>query len=199
MRGSTAGITDGGYSGVRTGRTSSYSALLEVLDSIFSCFVVAPLVISYWRGTWNLAEVYLFPGNKIKSSVASLIIGIVGHLVFTIGQGFLRDKFNPNRHRLTFYCASRLYTSIFGVICVNCWRGGWQLIDHYTARNMTTILSITIIAIVIMMLLKALRNVTATPFVVVNDDSHEYFDVPTMYKKSVRLDSARLESSFTRR
>lgn len=191
MRGSTAGIAESGYSAVGTGRTSSYSTVLELLDSIYSCFVVAPLVISYWRGTWNLAEVYLFPGNRIKSSVASLIIGIVGHLVFTIGQGFLRGKFNPNRHRLTFYCASRLYTSIFGVICVNCWRGGWQLIDHYTARNMTTILSITIIAIVIMMLLKALRNVTATPFVVVTDDHQGFFDVPTMYKKSVRLSSAR--------
>lgn len=163
-----------------------HSVVLEILDSFYSSFVVAPLVVSYWRGTWNLSDTYLMKHSKIESSVASLVIGIVGHLVFTIWQGSLRNHFDPNRHRLTFYCGSRLYTSIFGIVCVNCWRGGWQLIDHYTARDMTTILSITIVAIIAMMSLKTIRNVAATPFVVVTDQSKEYFDVPTMYKKSVR-------------
>lgn len=163
-----------------------HDLLLEKLDSLFSALIVAPLVVSYWRGTWNLSDVYLFPDNKIHSAVASLIIGIVGHLVFTILQGWFRGLFNPNRHRLTFYCGSRLYTSIFGVVCVNCWRGGWQLIDHYTARNMTTLVSVTIFAITALMLLKTLRNVASPPFVVVTDEPTMYFNVPTMYRKSVR-------------
>lgn len=37
-----------------------------------------------------------------------------------------------------------------------------------------------------MMALKTLRNVAATPFVLVTDHSREYFSVVTMYKKSVR-------------
>lgn len=184
MRGSNAGLADGGL--VVKDSVSCHSVVLDWLDSLFSSFVVAPLVVSYWRGTWNLADKYLCPQNKIQSAVASLIIGIIGHLVFTIFQGFFRNHFNPNQHRLTFYCGSRLYTSIFGVVCVNCWRGGWQLIDHYTARDMKTILAITIVAIIALIALRALRNVTATPFVVVTDHSREYFDVPTMYKKSVR-------------
>lgn len=184
MRGSTAGLGDGGL--VAMTKITYHSIVLEIIDSLFSSFVVAPLVVSYWRGTWNLTDTYLFPGKKIQSSVASLIIGIVGHLVFTIWQGTFRGHFDPDRRRLTFYCSSRLYTFIYGIICVNCWRGGWQLVDHYTARNMTTILSVTIFAIISLTALRALRNVTATPFVVVTDHSREYFDVPTMYKKSVR-------------
>lgn len=183
MRGSNAGFEDGR---VFVEKTTYHSLLLDSLDSIFSSVVVAPLVVSYWRGTWNLMGFYLLPLNNIQSSVASLIIGIIGHLVFTIWQGSLRNYFDPNRHRLTFYLGSRLYTSIFGIVCVNCWRGGWQLIDHYTARDMKTILSITIIAIVTLSAIKALRNVMGLPFVVVTDHSQEYFDIPTMYKKSVR-------------
>lgn len=185
MRGSNAGLADGEM--VKE-KMSCHSFLLESFDSLFSSLIVAPLVASYWRGTWNLLAVYLMPHNMIQSSVASLIIGIIGHLVFTIWQGSLRNHFDPNRHRLTFYCGSRLYTSIYGIVCVNCWRGGWQLIDHYTARDMKTIFSITIIAIIVLSAIKALRNVTAAPFVVVTDHSQGYFDVPTMYKKSVRRD-----------
>lgn len=183
MRGSDAGLADGG---LVTRKMSCHSVVLDVLDTFYSSFIVAPLVVSYWRGTWNLADKYLCPHEKIRSAVASLIIGIIGHLVFTIFQGSFRKYFNPNHHRLTFYVGSRLYTSIFGVVCVNCWRGGWQLIDHYTARDMKTILAITIVAVIALVLLHAIRNVTASPFVVVTDHSQEYFSIPTMYKKSVR-------------
>jgi hypothetical protein len=185
MRGSNAGLAaDGGKFIVN--KMTYHSVVLEIIDTFYSSLVIAPLVVSYWRGTWNLSHKYLFQENELHSQIASLIIGIVGHLVFTIGQGSLRNHFNPNRHRLTFYIGSRVYTSIYGIICVNCWRGGWQLIDRYTERHMSHILTITITAIISLMLLKAIRNVTATPFVVVTDSSGEYFDVPTMFKKSVR-------------
>jgi hypothetical protein len=162
-----------------------HSVLLELLDTLYSSFVVCPLVIAYWRGTWNLSDLYLYPNNKIQSSFASLLLGIVGHLVFTIWQGSFEKFLNPDRHRLIFYIASRLYTAIYGIICVNCWRGGWQLVDHYTARDMKTILSVTILAIVALMALKSLRNVIATPFVVVTDQTIDYFKVPTKYKTLV--------------
>lgn len=118
--------------------------------------------------------------------MTSLVIGIIGHFLFTWKQHFFRKHFDPDRRRLTFYCISRLYTAFYGIICVNTWRGGWQLVDHYTAKEMSTILSVTIFAIISLIGLKTLRNVTATPFVIVTDHSREYFDIPTMFKKSVR-------------
>ena len=33
-------------------------------------------LILVWRGVWDLADLYLFPQNKIISSLASIIIGI---------------------------------------------------------------------------------------------------------------------------
>jgi Fuseless len=52
---------------------------------------------------------------------------------------------------------------------------------------MTTVVSITIFAIVALMTIRALRNVMAPPFVLVTDHSKDYFDIPTMYKKSVSI------------
>lgn len=166
-------------------RMTYHSVLLEFLDSLYSSIIVAPLIVFYWRGTWNLSEIYLYPHKKIQSSVASLLIGIAGHLVFTIWQRTFEKFLDANRHRLIFYVGSRIYTAIFGIICVNCWRGGWQLIDHYTARDMTTILSITFLAILALMALKSLRNVVATPFVIITDQKLDYFRVPTKYKTMV--------------
>jgi hypothetical protein len=125
MRGSTAGLANG--SQILGGKMTCHSLFLEILDTLFASFVVGPLVVTYWRGTWNLSDKFLLPHDKLHSSFASLVIGLIGHLIFTTFQGFLNGLFNPNEHRLTFYVGSRLYTSIFAVICVNTWRGGWQV------------------------------------------------------------------------
>ncbi len=121
MRGSNAGFQH------EKKRRKSHEFLLHLLDILFTSFVVAPLVVSYWRGTWNLSCAYIYPHDNFHSSLAGLAIGIVGHLVFTIFQGTFKNLFDPNEHRLTFYIASRLYTGVFGIVCVNTWRGGWQV------------------------------------------------------------------------
>jgi hypothetical protein len=53
---------------------------------------------------------------------------------------------------------------------------------------MTTVASITIFAIISLATLKSLRNITSPPFVIVTDHSSDYFHIPTMYKKSVRIE-----------
>ena len=128
MRGSTAGLSDGDFAmATRTTKNAYHSLLLHLVDMSFTSLVCGPLVVSYWRGTWNLSSEYLYPHDKLHSSIASLVIGIIGHLVFTIFQGTFKGLFDPNEHRLTFYIGSRLYTSIFAIICVNTWKGGWQV------------------------------------------------------------------------
>lgn len=127
MRGSTAGIADGEFQMERRSKNTYHSLLLHLVDLSFTSFISGPLVVGYWRGTWNLSSEYLFPQNKLHSLIASLVLGIIGHLVFTIFQDTFKGLFDPNEHRLSFYIGSRLYTSIFAIICVNTWRGGWQV------------------------------------------------------------------------
>lgn len=183
MRGSTAGITSG-LKGLT--KMSLYSGLLLLVDELFSSLILAPLVVFYWRGTWNLMGTYLFPENSIHSAIASLTIGIAGHLIFTMGQGFFHQVFNPDKHRLTFYIGSRLYTNISAIVCVNGWRGGWQLIDIYTNHDVKTIVIITVSVTIVMCALKSIRNLTGAPFAVVVDDSKDYFEIPTYFKTRVR-------------
>lgn len=115
MRGSTAGLADG----VLNPRISFYAILLQLLDISYVTFVLATAVVTYWRGTWNLVTHYLYPDNPTCSAVASLLIGINGHLIFTGFQSLFRNSFNPDKHRLLYYVGSRCYTYVYGFVCVN--------------------------------------------------------------------------------
>ncbi|XP_062545692.1 uncharacterized protein LOC134212129 isoform X2 [Armigeres subalbatus] len=179
MRGSIVGIEDG-LSNPKPGNW--HGLLLELLDNLYASLIVGPLVVGYWRATWNLAGEYIYPEDLPTSLLVSLSVGVVGHLVFNIFQATIRQHLNADKHRLLFFVGSRLYTEIYGTICVNTWRGGWEMINLYTTHDGLYVILITLGCALLLAMLKGLRNVTASPFVVVNDSRREYFDIPTYFK-----------------
>lgn len=181
MRGSIVGIEDG-LTSPKPG--SWHGILLELIDNLYAALVIGPLVVCYWRGTWNLMAEYIYPSHVPTSLLISLALGVGGHLFFNIFQAPLRSHLNADKHRLLFYVGSRLYTEIYGTICVNTWRGGWEIINLYTTHNVLYVVLITLACAIALALLKGLRNILASPFVVVCDTRRDYFDVPTYFKLS---------------
>ncbi|XP_022220882.2 uncharacterized protein LOC111073059 [Drosophila obscura] len=164
-------------------RRNLHELLLELLDMLLSCLVVAPCVIAYWRGTWELMGVMLFPSSLPLSALSSFLIGGVGHFVFTITQNFFKDHIHPDKRRLTYYAVSRLYTAVFGIVCVNMWRGAWMLCDWLTSVDSLIIVSVvTAIALIFLVATRTLRNLGAAPYTVTMDHKTDYFEVDTMFK-----------------
>jgi len=47
------------------------------LKNILNVLILAFAIVAFWRGVWGIMDVYLFPGNKLLSSIVSFVIGIV--------------------------------------------------------------------------------------------------------------------------
>lgn len=180
MRGSTAGLP-----GTLGGQNSSSSyTILSIMDLFFSSFIVAPLVVGYWRSVWELMGIYVYPDDILISAWVSTGIGLIGHLVFMLLQHSLEKCLHPDQNRILFYVLSRLYTGCFAFICVNGWRGPWQLLEILTSNMAIELIAplLTILAIVVLGCVKALRNVSATPFAIATDSAEGYFVVLTMFR-----------------
>lgn len=182
MRGSTAGIDDN-----LKGTSKAHYVFLSVLDTLLSSIVIGPAVIAYWRGTWCLIDIYIFPDNTENTIISSCVIGLVGHLVFTISQNYLKNNFHPEKHRLLYYTVSRLYSYVYGIACVNLWRGAWKALDHYTGTEILTVVIPTVVSAVALAGMRTFRNVSAAPFAVVIDICQGYFEVPTMFRLAVSI------------
>ncbi|TMW54886.1 hypothetical protein DOY81_000119 [Sarcophaga bullata] len=162
---------------------SLHDLLLETLDCVLSCLIVAPCVIAYWRGTWELIGVLIFPKSLPLSALCSFIIGGFGHMLFTLTQRFFIDNVHPDKHRLTYYVISRIYTFVFGFVCVNMWRGSWVLCDWLTSADSLIIICIvTLVAILFLIATRTVRNLGAAPYSVIMDHKSDYFEVETMFK-----------------
>jgi hypothetical protein len=180
MRGSIAGISDN-----FKGSKRSHYMLLSVLDTLLSALVVAPAVIGYWRGTWMIMDYYVFPNQHTHSSWVSVAIGYLGHILFTFLQTPMTKRFHPDRHWISYYIVSRLYTAIFAFVCVNSWRGLWKLLDHYTGHDIEPLFGITVASTMALAVTRTLRNISAPPFSIMTDCCEGYFQVPTMFRVSV--------------
>lgn len=179
MRGSTAGLTE-----ALEGNNPIHRKLLATLDALISCFLVAPLVVCYWRSIWMLMQVYVFPQDEFFSALISTSMGIFGHIFFNVSQESFERNFHPDKNRLVYYVVSRLYTVCFAVVCVNGWRGPWILIERVSS-GVETDLGSMVIAAVFLAAMKVLRNVSAPPFTLINDFVPGYFQVVTMFKMPV--------------
>ncbi|XP_049868396.1 uncharacterized protein LOC126368436 isoform X2 [Pectinophora gossypiella] len=181
MRGSTAGLADTLASGSRT-----HAALLELADAAFASTVVAPAVVTYWKSTWTLMDLFVLPDSPVASAAACAAFGLTCGLLFCVFQSQLSKYLNPDRGRLTYYVLSRGYTYVAAVACVGAWRGVWNLLNECTGDSARTLLSTTAAATLSLAALRALRNICAAPFAVAVDAPQDYFDVPTMFRTSSR-------------
>lgn len=182
MRGSTAGLADCMLRGTPN---DAYNRCLALLDILISCSVIAPLGVCFWRGTWNMVVLVLFQQNAIRNALACTAIGLFGQLLLNYYQEALNKAFHPNRHRLTYYIASRLYTYVFGLCCVFTWAGIWLLIAEYVTLEPKPMIILTSVSVICLCLLRALRNIFGVPFYVALDTPADHFTVRTMYQKVV--------------
>lgn len=147
---------------------------LAIVDILISSFIILPLVISFWRGTWE----YLYYSQKFPI-VPSFIVGIVLHIFFTILRGPLYQNKRPG---LIGLIIARIYIYIFSIISIMQWRGYFALIDQYLAPKVIYISFSTCLLVLIG--IKGVGSLVGLPFIVPMDHRQkDVFIYPTMFQR----------------
>ena len=139
-----------------------------MLDSLLTVCVIHQLVVFYWRGAWNVLDIYLYPDNRIMSAVISLAASYVLQLILCIVQPLFNSIYvlQDNQHRMSEFCRRWLLEAVIfslsNLVCVGHWRGVWMLLDIYVyPENPDTSAALThIVGIVGLWLILAGHSVT---------------------------------------
>jgi Fuseless len=99
--------------------------LLNASDSFLSLFVITPLVISHWRGSWE--GMNLFP--RIFPGLHCMILGAVVHFCLAMLREPLHSKYNSHKSlqskslmkSLNLYIVKKIYTYVFSMSCILHW------------------------------------------------------------------------------
>ncbi|XP_055354821.1 uncharacterized protein LOC129600361 [Paramacrobiotus metropolitanus] len=170
--------------------------LWRCLDGFICIFILAPLVVLYWRGSFQLLDYYVYPryphpyypvvpdstGLKISGAI-TLVIGICGTIVANVLQTILHQRIHEKRRGVLQLFLKRIYTYTFGWIIVCHWRGVFRVWDGFTGTDVFSGIYCFSSGVILLILLKSFRNVVAPPLVTVSDFDKNYFFIKTRFRR----------------
>ena len=153
--------------------------MLKVAKNALFYVIVSVGVVMYWRGTWVLMDVYLYPDDMKASGWISALIGYVGFAIIVMLQILsARDKSTPWFDGKTWKSKVTLglYNYIVAFLGVNCWRGIWLLQEVYLLeddKKSSAWISHVMGAILLCILLH-FQSTFAAPLLVLSEYDNEY-------------------------
>ena len=171
--------------------TMNVDICLRVIDILWSCFVVTPLVVFYWSGTWKLLDAYVLPvsatdGVPLLSSYVSLgigtAIGLSGYLVLPL----LSEHVNP-QWSVKHVIVSRIFSYIYVFGILNFWRGVWNITDHFVGTDLRWSLVCYAISKLILIALRSVSSCLSSPFIVTKDHRDDFYKTYTLCRSEVSV------------
>ena len=147
--------------------------LVHVLDICLSFFWIFPLNVVYWRGTWDILDLYIIPGDLVTGSWISLALGVTTCSLGNSLQPFL-NKHCPTK-TLPKVLLTRTFAYIFAFGTLNHWRGLWNLLDHYIGFGYESTVILFVIAMVMCWLLRVTATILGPPMTITYDNREDFF------------------------
>jgi len=170
--------------------------LLSLADLLWTCVVVAPLVVLYWRGSWDLLDdlVYPFtsdvgvtlPFTAIKKQKSGLVCYLVGLLIrvsldlskFHIGE-FLGTK-----HKLIRFCCGWIFNAIYALAGVSFWRGVWFLMKLDIGVGTVQLLVVHCGSLLVLVFTNVPKSLISPPLSISLDNHQTTFQIGTFFRKT---------------
>ena len=143
--------------------------LLLVLDLLWSCLIISPLVVAFWRGCWNLHDWYdpqvsppAAPWMEVAKRAA--FCGILATLElskFYLGEWLMK------RHAAVQCLGGRLFIAMKGMVMVAYLRNIWITWRHFEANT-----DIFLVILLTVILSRMSKNLIYSPLSICLD-SHE--------------------------
>ena len=152
-----------------------------ILDHMMCLLITAPMVPSFWRGTWFLYGHYVFPGNPVHHGWTLTTVGILGAVCCYLLQNKLVEWLK-NPHPITWLIVYHVFIYALAVFNVAQWKGTWLLWDHYTGLTVSSAMTSVAIATVALVIVKCCKTFGDTsPLQITHDTSWEILLAPTRF------------------
>jgi len=176
---------------------------LCVADFFWSGCVVAPLVVTYWRGTWDLLEDWVYPApsndtlqlrgvDKAESwrayygqltGITCYLLGLFIRIGLDLTKYHLKEMIE-GRSRWVRALVSWLYVALFAIAGVAFWRGIWTLMTKDVGLGPAQLLVIMVLGLVLILSMKAGKSLLSTPLVIAVDRHEDIWAYSNYFKKT---------------
>lgn len=157
---------------------------LAVVDNLICIFVIFPLSVLHWRGTWQLQDEYFIPDNPLSSGWLSLTIGANVCIIELLLQPLLKEYLSGVNY-CTYVIISRLHLYVHGWAVMCYWRGVWELLDLYLTTYWVNSVIIYLVCQLTMIVFRTVRTPVGVPVAIQLDTDPELLEPDIVFKTPV--------------
>lgn len=132
----------------------------KFLNLIIILCVITPIVVSYWRGTWYMLDLFVFPADKVLSASLTFTASFGATFLLMLVEDYIKEFLDGRKARKGLYLVL-FYPLAF--LCVTSWRGLWMLLDLYTTTALTSAFVSHIVGFLILLCTKTSSSIIAIP------------------------------------
>jgi len=174
--------------------------LMCLADFLWSSVVIAPLVVLYWRGSWDLLDDLVYPPEKegsikledapphsaIQKQMSGLVCYLAGLFIritldlskFHVGE-FLRTKSKWIR-----LSCSWIFNAVYAMAGVSFWRGVWFLMRLDVGVGTLQLLVVLCGSLAVLVFTKVPKSLISSPLAISLDKHEVTFQNGTFFRKT---------------
>ena len=126
---------------------------------IILCFIT-PAVVIYWRGTWYILDLFVFPDDKVLSALLTFTASFGAIFLILFVEDYLKAFLDSRKAKKGLYLLL-FYPLAF--LIVTSWRGMWMMLDLYTTTAITSAIVSHVVGVLILLCTKTSSSIVSIP------------------------------------
>jgi len=166
----------------------------NLLNFLWSCIVVAPLTVLFWRGTWDLLAIMVYPEfpaedapsksyRKDKSGLVCFIMGALIRIFLDLIK-FHFGEFVQSKPRVMKKIGGLTFTCLYAMAGVSFWRGIWLLMKLDVGEKTVQLCIVLFGGLAILSFSHISRTLIGSPLALCLDTHENIFKVSTFFMKT---------------
>jgi len=168
--------------------------LLSLADLLWSALVVAPLVVLFWRGTWDVLDLVIYPPNtggdaaenlsrRQLSGLVSYLLGLFSRIFLDLIKFHLKEFLN-RRPTLMQTLGGLVYRGIYAFSGVAFWRGIWDLMIEDVGLQTFWLICILVASVLVLSFSRTTRTLVGSPLGLLIDTHDNTFESYTFFRRT---------------
>lgn len=122
--------------------------------------LISPLTLSFWRGTWYILDLLVFPHDPFLSGWTTFLSSFGAIYLISLVENYVKAFLNGTRRKNQWYLM--LFYPL-ALLTVASWRGLWMLIDYYSSPSFISGLVTHAVGFIIVFMAKATSSIIPVP------------------------------------
>lgn len=130
------------------------------LNMIIILTLLTPAAVNYYRATWYMLDLFVFPDDKLLSASFTFTVSFGTLFLIMLVGDYIKESLNARKAKEVWY---RVLFFPLAFLTVAAWKGPWMLLDQITTPSLPSACVSHVIGFLVLVCTRTTSSIVAMP------------------------------------